>query len=105
MEIPNLDFTPKYLSHVNSWHEHIFFAHDLVKAVGSHQIIVELGVHYGDSYFTFCQSVKENHLNCQCYGIDTWQGEKHSGLYGEEVWQTVKKYNDENYSSFSNLGR
>lgn len=104
MEIPNLNFTPKYLSHIDSWHEHIFFAHDLVKAV-SPKIIVELGVHYGDSYFTLCQSVKENHLKCQCYGIDTWQGEEHSGFYGEEVWQTVKKYNDEHYSSFSNLIR
>ena len=99
MEIPNLDFT-KYLSHVDSWHEY-FFAHDLVKSM-TPQKIVELGVHY-DSYFTFCQSVKENHLKCQCYGIDTWQGEEHSGLYGEEVWQTVKKYNDENYSKFLDL--
>ena len=41
MEIPNLDFTPKYLSHVDSWHEHIFFAHDLVNLYP--QKIVELG--------------------------------------------------------------
>ena len=104
MNLPSFSFSPKYLSKVSSWHEHLHFAYDLVSSQLP-KVIVELGVHYGDSYFTFCQSIKENELNCKCYGIDSWKGENHCGQYGEEVWEIVKKYNEENYSNFSHLIR
>jgi GT2 family glycosyltransferase len=103
-DLPSLNFKPKYLSDVSSWHEHLHFAYDLVAKV-SPKNIVELGVHYGDSYFTFCQSVKDHEIDCRCFGIDTWKGEEHAGRYGEEVWETVIEYNNANYLNFSNLIR
>lgn len=68
-------------------------------------LLVELGTHYGESYFGFCQAVAENNIACNCYAIDTWLGEPHSGFYDEAVYQDVSAYNDANYSTFSRLIR
>ena len=101
---PSQNFVPKYLSAVTSWHGHLHFAYDLIEKLRPN-LFVELGVHYGDSYFTFCQSVKDHNVDCNCYAVDCWLGEKHSGIYGEEVWETVNKYNQEHYANFSKLIR
>jgi len=68
-------------------------------------IIAELGTHFGNSYFTFCQSVKKHRLNTKCYAIDCWEGDEQAGTYGKNVFEKVSEYNDENYSSFSTLLR
>ena len=80
------------------------FAYDLV-ALQKPSIVVELGVHFGDSYFTFCQAVSEQHIKCKCFGIDTWKGDHQSGEYGDEVWDKVRNYNNSNYDDFSSLIR
>jgi hypothetical protein len=67
--------------------------------------VVELGTHYGESYFSFCQAVLENEVPCRCYAVDTWKGDRHSGFYAEEVFDEVDAYNRTNYSSFSTLLR
>ncbi|MDG1173165.1 MAG: glycosyltransferase [Opitutales bacterium] len=102
--LPSTGFNPVYLSNVPSWHRHLPFAYDLVAHLKPKQF-VELGVHYGDSYFTFCQSVKDHGIECNCHGIDTWKGDHHAGLYGEEVWEMVKHHNDSNFKEFSTLAR
>ena len=66
--------------------------------------LVELGVHYGDSYFTFCQAIRDQGLECKSFGVDRWSGEIHSGFYDEEVWDVVSNYNNANYN-FSRLIR
>jgi hypothetical protein len=68
-------------------------------------VIVELGTHYGESYFGFCQCVEEHGVPAQCYAVDTWCGDEHSGFYGEEVFNDVDAYNRTYYSSFSSLIR
>ena len=89
---PSFDFSPKYLSGIENWHPHMPFAHDLLR---EHQpkTIVELGVHYGDSYFCFCQSVKELNLDSLCYAVDTWEGDKQAGLYNDKVFEQVEQHN------------
>ena len=67
--------------------------------------LVELGTHYGDSYFTFCQSIIENQISTKTYAIDHWLGDTHAGIYNEEVFERVNKYNETNYSEFSSLVR
>lgn len=94
--LPSLDFQPSYISKVNSWHHHLHFAYDLVANVRP-KTLVELGVHYGDSFFTFCQSVSDLEIDCKCFGVDRWTGELHSGFYDEEVWDIVSNYNHANY--------
>ena len=95
-------FSPRYESEITSWHPHRDFAYELIR---SHKpkTIVELGVHYGDSYFTFCQACEELELDTILYGIDHWQGDEQAGLYGEEVFEEVKAYNEEFYSENSTL--
>lgn len=68
-------------------------------------LIVELGTHWGESYFTFCQAVEEQQLPCLCYAVDHWQGDEHAGLYGEEVFDEVNNYNSRYYRQFSYLLR
>lgn len=89
---------------LDTWSGHLPFARDLIAAKRP-SILVELGTHYGESYFGFCQAVEENGVACQCYAIDTWRGDVHAGWYGEEVFRQVDEYNNQNYSSFSKLLR
>lgn len=68
------------------------------------RLIVELGTHYGYSYFAFCQSVQEAGLSTQCRAVDTWQGDEHAGFYGPEVFAAVTAENQK-YAGFSTLLR
>jgi hypothetical protein len=77
---------------VVSWHGHIPFSFDLVKNIKP-EVIVELGTHKGDSYFSFCNAVLANNLSCKCYAVDTWIGDKHSGLYNNTIFENVSEYN------------
>ena len=94
-------FNPEFICK-SAWHKHAPFGYYLICELKP-KIFVELGVHNGDSFFTFCQSRKENNLSTICYGIDTWSGDVHSGFYGSEIFENVRSYNDANYSNFSYL--
>jgi hypothetical protein len=103
--ITTSEFRPKRYQPGNStWSGHLPFANDIVAATRP-RVLVELGTHFGESYFGFCQAVVENHVECQCYSIDTWLGDEHAGFYGEHVFEEVSKYNRDYYSSFSILLR
>ncbi|MFG0645459.1 class I SAM-dependent methyltransferase [Leclercia adecarboxylata] len=94
---------PSYIAQ-SSWLEHIPFALWLVDTLQPRNI-VELGTHYGSSYFSFCQAVTKLDLGTQCYAVDTWGGDEHAGQYGEEVYRQVSEYNQQHYSDFSTLVR
>ncbi len=78
------------------WAGHKFFAYDLVRNIKPKRI-VELGTHYGTSFFSFCQAAKDEALNTDLYAIDTWAGDKHAGFYGDEVFEKVSKISSEYY--------
>ena len=99
-----LTFKPRHVSNPLSWVGHIPFAATLVREIKP-KLLVELGTHTGNSYFTFCQAVQENKHSTLCYAVDTWQGEAHSGLYDESIFQKVDSHNKENYADFSYLLR
>ena len=88
----------------SAWGGHIPFAHWLVD-VARPRILVELGTHWGVSYSAFCNAVVKANIDTQCFAIDTWKGDEHSGLYPEEVYEDLKIFNEENYSGFSTLLR
>ena len=97
-------FTPRRIESPTAWVGHIPFAAWLMREV-SPKVFVELGTHSGNSYFSVCQIVTEAVLGTRCYAVDTWVGDKHSGLYGEEIFQDVEGYNQEHYQGFSTLLR
>lgn len=72
------------------WTGHKDFAYDLVSNFKP-EIIVELGTHYGTSFFSFCQAVKDQKIETQLFAIDTWKGDKHAGKYNSSVYKTVNK--------------
>ena len=104
--LPSAAFSPhRYRpGNVGNWSGHLPFARDLIANLRP-VLLVELGTHYGESYFGFCQAIAENSVPCLCYAIDTWKGESHTGYYGEEVYDEVRAYNQANYSNLSYLIR
>jgi chromosome segregation ATPase/cephalosporin hydroxylase len=94
---------PGYLAQ-SAWLEHIPFAFWIMQAHRP-RVVVELGVHYGVSYFAFCQAASRLGLDTSCYGIDTFKGDIHSGIYDGSVFEQVKKHNDSQYSGFSTILR
>jgi hypothetical protein len=94
--------TPRRLTDVGSWQLHIPFAF-VITAMLKPKKFVELGTHKGDSYCAFCQAVDELALNTACYAVDSWQGDEHTGFYGEEVLEELRAYHDPLYGGFSSL--
>jgi hypothetical protein len=80
------------------------FVNDLIAALRP-SLLVELGTHYGESYFGMCQAVQENSVSSNCYAVDTWQGDPHAGFYDESVFTDVNSYNERYYKPFSKLLR
>ena len=87
---------------IRSWHEHIPFGMLLVDLLRP-AVLVELGVHAGDSYCAFCQAVKALNLATRCYGVDSWTGDAHSGLYDTSILDELRAHHDPLYGSFSSL--
>lgn len=104
--VPLATFLPRRYrpGSLGNWSGHLAFANDLVGQFRP-SLFVELGTHYGESYFGFCQSVLENGVDCVCYAVDHWHGEEHAGFYGEEVFADVSSYNSRFYKNFSYLLR
>ena len=94
---------PLYLP-PSAWLEHIPFAF-WIMSQHKPSVLVELGVHYGGSYFAFCQAVEAFSLDARCYGVDRWIGDEHAGFYGEDIYEPVRARNDALYSNFSSLIR
>ncbi|PGS48562.1 class I SAM-dependent methyltransferase [Bacillus sp. AFS041924] len=88
----------------SAWKGHAKFAYDLVQFMKPKKI-VELGTHYGFSFFCFCQSVKDHKLSTECFAVDTWQGDLHSGMYSNEVFDTVSEVIQNHYQKEAKMLR
>jgi hypothetical protein len=94
---------PKHVCE-SAWIEHAPFAFWLIEAHRP-SLLVELGAHWGYSFFAFCQAVRGLELPTRCVAVDTWQGDDQAGYYGKEVFESVSGYNDAHYSAFAGLMR
>ncbi len=87
-----------------SWIKHIPFAFFIIGLLKP-KIVVELGVHTGNSFSAFCQAVKNLNVKASCYGVDTFKGDSHSGFYDESVYIDINNYITENYGDFAQVMR
>lgn len=99
-----LFFNPERIVWPANWAGHVPFAAWLV-AKQQPRVLVELGTYNGFSYSAFCQAVQEQGVNTRCHAVDTWQGDEHSGYYGEHVYQDLKRWHDARFTAFSTLHR
>ena len=105
LALPSMFWKPNYLKpELPAWIGHIPFAFWIIEAL-TPSTFVELGTHYGNSYFAFCQAVDRLGLSTACFAVDTWKGDEHAGFYGDEVFTAVNTFNTNNYSGISTLVR
>lgn len=97
------NFRPIRVVPPNAWVGHLPFANWIVQQTRP-RVFVELGTHTGNSYFAFCQSIRELKFASKAYAVDTWQGDDQAGFYGDEVFREVSEHN-KLYSDFSTLIR
>lgn len=95
---PKFEYEEKFDDSAWPWAGHRYFAYDLIANLKP-KIIVELGTHYGTSLWSFSQAVKDQNIDAELNAVDTWQGEKHAGFYGEEVFETVNQIKEKFYKN------
>lgn len=83
---------------------HAPFAYWLVSELKPSKI-VELGTHWGDSFFVFCTAVRDKDISAECFAIDKWEGDDHAGHYDLEVFESVKSIRNREFRDFANLIR
>lgn len=88
----------------SAWLGHLPFAFWIVEEHRPDSL-VELGTHHGASYLGFCQAVRHCDLDTKCFAVDTWAGDEHAGLYGEDVYKQLDAVHRPRYSGFSSLLR
>ena len=95
---------PLWTTPKTDWIGHIPFASFLIDVLRP-ELVVELGVFYGDSYSAMCQAAKVEETGTRLVGIDSWEGDIHTGKYTEEVYQNLKAHHAEHYAGSSELMR
>ncbi len=88
----------------SAWLGHVPFAFWLVEAARP-TCLVELGTQRGVSYAAFLQAAVRLEIPLKAFAVDSWAGDPHSGLYGEEILQRLRSHHDPRYGSFSTLLR
>lgn len=96
--------TPLRLTNMPFWQMHIPFAFALTQMLQP-RLLVELGTHKGDSYCAFCQAVDTLGFDTNCYAVDTWAGDIHTGQYPDAIFDELRAYHDPRYGRFSTLIR
>lgn len=100
IDFPSSDFKPSFLSNIDSWHGHVFFVRDLIEHLRP-SLIVELGVHKGDSLFAIGQSCEESNLETKIFGIDHWRGDSHAGKVDDKIFSNVSNISNNNFKNIT----
>ncbi len=95
--------TPTYIA-PSAWWEHVPIAHWLIAKLKP-ETVVELGTHYGVSFFAFCQASKEYGTGSYIYAVDSWLGDEHAGDYDVDIYHQVLAHQRTHYGQISSLLR
>ncbi|MFY2763408.1 glycoside hydrolase family 99-like domain-containing protein [Arenimonas sp. MALMAid1274] len=88
----------------SAWVGHLPFAFWIIEEMKP-GVLVELGTHNGTSFLAFCQAIRDRSTQTKAFAVDTWQGDEHSGFYGEEVHERLTGLLKDRYSGFAQLMR
>jgi len=97
-------FVPLRIADPVAWVGHLPFAYWLAGVIRP-RVFFELGTHSGNSYFAFCQAVREHGLSTRCHAVDLWTGDRHSGSYDSSIHGEVTRHNETHYAAWSSLWR
>jgi len=95
---------PSRVGVMSAWWGHVPFAHWFVAALRP-STIVELGTHNGVSFAAFCEAVQREKIPAKCFAVDTWQGDAHAGMYGEQIYTDLAHFTSAHYGAFAELIR
>ena len=90
MQLQSLTLLPEYVG-PSTWWQHVPIAHWLI-AQHRPSKVVELGSHYGVSFFAFCEAAEAFSPTTFIYAVDTWAGDEHAGAYDNDVYGTVRQH-------------
>ena len=88
----------------SAWLGHVAFAHWIVNSCRPRSV-VELGTHMGVSFAAFCNAVTRSHILGRCVAVDTWEGDKHAGFYGNEIFEDLEAFVQKNFAGTAVLMR
>jgi len=97
IDLRALQITPKRLVAPESWLKHLPFAFFIMQYFKP-SICVELGVHTGNSFCAFAEASNIFNTNSKLYGVDTFEGEVHAGIYDESVYTELSHYVKMNFN-------
>ena len=104
MTLPkSLGLVPQYYA-PSSWWEHVPVAHAIVEYTKP-DVIVELGSHYGVSFFSFCEAAREYSKDTYIYAVDSWEGDSQAGFYKNDVFEKVNNHRKQYHSQRAELLR
>jgi hypothetical protein len=69
----------------SAWSGHEPYLRGLIAALRPRRC-VEIGTHFGQSFFTACQAVEHLQLKAECVAIDSWMGDHQAGFYDDSVF-------------------
>jgi hypothetical protein len=89
VEVLDFAFVPIETLVPSAWSKHIPLLFSIFSLARPRRY-VELGAHFGSSFFAACQATKRLSLETECVAIDTWKGDHQAGHYTEEVFDSFR---------------
>ena len=90
MKIESLSMIPRYIEQ-SSWWQHVPIAHWIMAEIKP-KTVVELGTHFGVSFFALCEAAEKYSPQSFVYAVDSWEGDSHSGKYNSSVLDRVREH-------------
>lgn len=92
------------LARKTAWGGHIPFMFCLMNYLRP-RTYLELGTHYGASFFAVCQAIREFDIDCTPTAVDLWLGDEHAGRYNEDVYKSFKRILENKYNGIGHILR